>query len=103
MKLGYESSSYELSGLVGVESWVQKIESLPRNFPRDDRVQFLVIWGMGGLGKTTLADVYHRLSSQFDACCFLGDVREGSGTQKELKDLRNKLLGKLLGDQTLDI
>ncbi|XP_062008726.1 disease resistance protein RPV1-like [Rosa rugosa] len=102
--LSYESSSYELDGFVGVGSRVQQVESLLCIVPRDDRVRSVVIWGMGGIGKTTLADaVFHRLSSQFDACCFLADVREGSGTQKELKDLRNRLLRTLLGDKTLDI
>ncbi|XP_050379808.1 disease resistance-like protein DSC1 [Argentina anserina] len=103
-KLGYESSRSELSGFVGVKSRVLEIESLLSIIPGDDRVRFVVIWGMGGIGKTTLADAaFHRLSGQFDACCFLGDVREGSGTRKELKDLRNKLLGTLLGDKSLDI
>ncbi|XP_024178722.1 disease resistance protein RPV1-like [Rosa chinensis] len=102
--LSYESSSYELDGFVGVGSRVQQIESLLCIVPGDDRVRSVVIWGMGGIGKTTLADaVFHRLSSQFDACCFLADVREGSGTHKGLKDLRNKLLRELLGDTTLDI
>nr|XP_011468579.1 PREDICTED: TMV resistance protein N-like [Fragaria vesca subsp. vesca] len=96
--------NYEISELVGIESRVQEIESLLCIVPRDDRVRFLVVWGIRGVGKSTLADVvFHCLSTKFDACCFLADVREGSGTQKELKDLRNKLFRDLLGDKTLDI
>lgn len=84
--LSYESTSYELNGFVGAGSRVEQIESLLCIVPQDDRVRSVVIWGMGGIGKTTLADVvYHRLSRQFDACCFLGNVREGSGTDKKLK------------------
>ncbi|XP_004305737.1 PREDICTED: TMV resistance protein N-like [Fragaria vesca subsp. vesca] len=102
--LSYESTSYELNGFVGAGSRVEQIESLLCIVPQDDRVRSVVIWGMGGIGKTTLANaVFLRLSSQFDACCFLPDVREGSETQKDLKDLRNKLLHDLLGDKTLDI
>ncbi|KAM5561552.1 hypothetical protein ABKV19_022245 [Rosa sericea] len=64
---------------------------------------------MGGIGKTTLADaVFHGLSSQFEAHCFLANVRERSGTKganfsPELYLLRDELLRRLLGDRDLTI
>ncbi|XP_004306850.1 PREDICTED: TMV resistance protein N-like [Fragaria vesca subsp. vesca] len=59
---------------------------------------------MGGIGKTTLVDlVFHRLSSQFKASCFLANIREASGTGEGLYDLRNKLLRNLLGDRSISI
>ncbi|PRQ51464.1 putative TIR domain, winged helix-turn-helix DNA-binding domain-containing protein [Rosa chinensis] len=104
VKLGFESSSYESKGLVGVERRVQQIESLLCIDSRDDRVRSVVIWGMGGIGKTTLADaVFHRLEKKFHASCFLKDVRARSGTPNGLQELRNILLRTLLGNEKLDI
>ncbi|TQD96323.1 hypothetical protein C1H46_018089 [Malus baccata] len=59
---------------------------------------------MGGIGKTTLADVvYHRFSSKFEACCFLKNVRENSEGKDGIYNLRNKLLSKILGDENTNI
>ncbi|KAK9923708.1 hypothetical protein M0R45_032111 [Rubus argutus] len=107
-KLNYVASS-KSKGLVGVERRIQEIESLLRIVPQDDCVRCVGIWGMGGIGKTTLADaLYHRLSSHFDGCCFLANVREASWADGKLSkgklyDLRNKLLCKLLGNESIDI
>ncbi|XP_021834128.1 disease resistance protein TAO1-like [Prunus avium] len=58
---------------------------------------------MGGIGKTTLADVvFHRLSSEFEACCFLANVREESEKHGQ-NHLRNKLLREILKDRDLNI
>ncbi|XP_050381639.1 disease resistance protein RUN1-like isoform X2 [Argentina anserina] len=100
--------SIDLTRLIGAEDRIQKIILELDIIPEDVRVRCIVLWGMGGIGKTTLAEaVYYGLSSQFKAHCFLANVRECSGTKQafspELCDLRNELLGQLLEDRILNI
>ncbi|KAG4123252.1 hypothetical protein ERO13_D11G315728v2 [Gossypium hirsutum] len=54
------------------------------------------LWGMGGQGKSTLAEaVYKKLSSEFESHCFLQNVREEIKKQGK-ESLRNKFLLELL-------
>lgn len=57
------------------------------------------IWGMGGIGKTTVANaIYNQISSHFEGRCFLNNVRE-SAMKGDLVHLRKKLFSKLLNEQ----
>lgn len=96
-------SSTSVRGLIGFESQIQQIESLLCIDAEDVEFRLVGIWGMGGIGKTTLADaVYHRHSSKFDTCTFLSNVREES-EKRGILDLRNELFRKLLMDKSLSI
>ncbi|XP_040966480.1 disease resistance protein RUN1-like, partial [Gossypium hirsutum] len=65
--------------------------------------RMLGIWGMGGIGKTTLADaIYHHVSNGFQRCCFLANVREQE-EQRELLKLRKEFLSTILEDENLYI
>ncbi|KAK9201023.1 hypothetical protein WN944_016224 [Citrus x changshan-huyou] len=58
------SDSTDLSGFVGLNSRIEKIKSLLCLELGDVRI--LGIWGMGGIGKTTIASIiFHQISGDF--------------------------------------
>ncbi|CAA7013291.1 unnamed protein product [Microthlaspi erraticum] len=63
-----------------------------------DEVRMIGIWGMGGIGKTTIAKyIYEQLRHQFSPHnCFIQNVRETS-TKHGLLHLQELLLSKILG------
>ncbi|RDX93478.1 putative disease resistance protein, partial [Mucuna pruriens] len=80
-------------GLVGVEEHYKQIESLLKI--RSSEVRTLGIWGMGGIGKTALANaLYDELSHEFEGCCFLTKVVDKS----EMSRLRGKRVFIVLDD-----
>ncbi|XP_015889278.3 TMV resistance protein N-like [Ziziphus jujuba] len=97
----YPSSNMHMNGhLIGIEKKIKEIESILCIGTEDVRI--IGIWGMAGIGKTTLASaVFQRFSYfQFESSCFLRNVRE-----EYLKHgpdyMRKKLLFDLLRDKSI--
>ncbi|XP_065880804.1 disease resistance protein RPV1-like isoform X1 [Euphorbia lathyris] len=81
--------SRDLKDLIGIDSHIEQTKKLLQiGMPK---VCILGIWGMGGIGKTTVAEViFNTLSSQFEGCCFLKNIRE-EAIRSGLCGLKEKL------------
>ena len=87
----------EFKDLVGIERRIQHVESL-LNINSED-VCIVGIWGMGGIGKTTLARaIFNKFAHQFEGHYFCENVREES-KRHGLSELQKKLFSKLLGEK----
>ncbi|CAI9297018.1 unnamed protein product [Lactuca saligna] len=63
--------------LIGIETRMQRLKSELKI--GSGGVSMIGIWGVGGGGKTTLASsIYSEISSNFDGCCFVENIREKS-------------------------
>ncbi|XP_044475721.1 disease resistance-like protein DSC1 [Mangifera indica] len=96
--LNFMSPSNNDKKLVGLELIIHKIESLLQiALPN---VRTVGIWGMRGIGKTTIAkSVFDRISNRFEGSYFARNVREESASPYGLTPMRQELLFAILKDR----
>ena len=100
VKLSSKPSSIT-KNIIGIESTLRKFIPLYLGF--ENNVHMIGIYGMGGLGKTTVARVvYDEFRNHFEGSSFIANVREDS-KKKGLPKLQQQLLQDILKDKNIRV
>lgn len=96
----FSQPSSDAEGLVGIMPHMRSVESLLSMDSGD--VRMVGIWGVGGIGKSTIAKfVCKRLSSKFDGVCFLENAKT-EFEQYGSSHMRQKVLREILRRKDLN-
>ncbi|CAN1779760.1 Disease resistance protein L6 [Linum perenne] len=94
-RLSKENSTLETDELVGIDDHVEDVvEKLNLD---STKLTMVGLHGMGGIGKTTIAKaVYNKISSRFDRCCFVENIREIQAQKDGIVVLQMRLVSEIL-------
>ncbi|KAH1215921.1 TMV resistance protein N [Glycine max] len=93
-KLNHKNYPNDFRGHFISDENCSNIESLLKI--ESEEVRVIGIWGIGGIGKTTLAAaIFHKVSSHYEDTCFSENMAEET-KRHGLNYVYNKLLSKLL-------
>ncbi|KAL2327976.1 hypothetical protein Fmac_021403 [Flemingia macrophylla] len=88
------------NGLVGIDTKIADVESLIRKSKEPKDIRLVGIWGMGGIGKTTLAEeVFNKLrvDDKYDGYSFLANERQ-QASKHGIIFLKERIFSELLGN-----
>ncbi|KAI9085181.1 hypothetical protein K1719_032892 [Acacia pycnantha] len=101
-KLGNNRCLFVAHHPVGLKSRMQDILQLLQSKSKD--VIIAGIWGMGGIGKTTIAKaIYNEVGQGFEGTCFLTNVREVWKQNNGHVHLQEQLLSDILKSRRMAI
>ncbi|CAN1195440.1 Disease resistance protein L6 [Linum perenne] len=100
-RLSKENFTLETDELVGIDDHVDVVvEKLNLD---SKNLTMVGLHGMGGIGKTTIAKaVYNKISSRFDRCCFVENIREIQAQKDGIVVLQKWLVSEILRIDSVD-